>query len=275
MLYKFRTIVLVCLAAMLLTSCSGNSQQNNSVKLTSFSEYQDTLKQLDAQLSESSKPIYGNIERWWDCGSYDIDSYYLKTKNTAPWKLFGYCITSIDSTMQRFRPNNNESFNKYCKDIISSEIERSQSIETSKFITSKVNDAILSGCIMRFVDIANIINKNAELEIAYEPTRRAAEKQQKIEAAKQAIEAAKRAEALKPVDTNSREYITGLTIGNNFSDFSDAGANAEAVCATARDRRIVLSSQGGVGVDPKTASFLNSKDGFQGCIDGFNGVPQD
>lgn len=253
---------------MLLTSCSGNSQQNNSVKLTSFSEYQDTLKQLDAQLSESSKPIYGNIERWWDCKSYDIDSYYLKTKNTAPWKLFGYCITSIDTTMLTQHPNNNESFNKICKRLISSEIGRSQSVETSKFITSKVNDAIVSGCIMRFVDISNIINRNAQLEIEYAPIRRAAEEQQ-------AIEAAKRAEALKPVDTNSREYITGLTIGNNFSDFSDAGANAEVVCATARDRRIVLSSQGGIGVDPKTASFLNSKDGFQGCIDGFNGVPQD
>ena len=64
-------------------------------------------------------------------------------------------------------------------------------------------------------------------------------------------------------------------IGNNFSNFSDAGAIAEKVCKTARDRRIVLSSTGGVGVDPKTASYLNSKDGLQGCIDGFNGVPQD
>ena len=77
------------------------------------------------------------------------------------------------------------------------------------------------------------------------------------------------------VEPNSREYITGLTIGNNFSDYSDAGANAEEVCAAARDRRIVLSSRGGIGVDPKTATFLNSKDGFQGCIDGFNRVPQD
>ena len=78
-----------------------------------------------------------------------------------------------------------------------------------------------------------------------------------------------------PIDTNSREYITGLTIGSNFSDFSDAGAIGEDVCSTARDRRIVLSSRGGVGVDPKTASFLNTDDGMQGCIDGFNGLPQD
>jgi uncharacterized membrane protein YvbJ len=81
--------------------------------------------------------------------------------------------------------------------------------------------------------------------------------------------------ASNPSKQNNREYITGLTIGNNFSDFSDAGAIAEDVCATARDRRIVLSSRGGVGVDPRTASFLRSKEGFQGCIDGFNGVPQD
>ena len=93
--------------------------------------------------------------------------------------------------------------------------------------------------------------------------------------AREEREEAEAAEALRPVDTNSREYITGLTIGNNFSDFSDAGAIAEEVCATARDRRIVLSSRGGVGVDPRTASFLSSKEGFQGCVDGFNGVPQD
>ena len=66
-----------------------------------------------------------------------------------------------------------------------------------------------------------------------------------------------------------------MTIGNNFSDFSDAGAIAEDVCTTARVRRIVLSSRGGIGVDAKTASFLNSKEGFQGCVDGFNGVTQD
>jgi hypothetical protein len=67
--------------------------------------------------------------------------------------------------------------------------------------------------------------------------------------------------ASNPSEQNSREYITGLTIGKNFSDFSDAGAIAEDVCATARDRRIVLSSRGGVGVDPRTASFLSSKEG--------------
>ena len=81
--------------------------------------------------------------------------------------------------------------------------------------------------------------------------------------------------ANSPTEQNSRDYITGLTIGKNFSDFSDAGAVAEDVCSTARDRRIVLSSRGGVGVDPKTASFLNTDDGMQGCIDGFNGVTQD
>jgi hypothetical protein len=81
--------------------------------------------------------------------------------------------------------------------------------------------------------------------------------------------------ASNPSEQNSREYITGLTIGKNFSDFSDAGAIAEDVCSTARNSRIVLSSRGGVGVDPKTASFLKTDDGMQGCIDGFNGVTQD
>ena len=81
--------------------------------------------------------------------------------------------------------------------------------------------------------------------------------------------------AISPTEQNSRDYITGLTIGKNFSDFSDAGAIAEDVCTTARVRRIVLSSRGGIGVDAKTASFLNSKVGFQGCVDGFNGVTQD
>jgi len=80
---------------------------------------------------------------------------------------------------------------------------------------------------------------------------------------------------VNPTQQASREYITGLTIGNNFSDFSDAGAIAEDVCSTARGRRIVLSSRGGVGVDLKTASFLETNDGMQGCIDGFNGVTQD
>lgn len=93
--------------------------------------------------------------------------------------------------------------------------------------------------------------------------------------AREEQEMANQSEGMDTVDTNSRDYITGLTIGNNFSDFSDAGAVAEEVCATARDRRVVVSSRGGVGVDPRTASFLDTTDGFQGCIDGFNGVPQD
>lgn len=93
--------------------------------------------------------------------------------------------------------------------------------------------------------------------------------------AREEQEMANESEGMNSVDTNSRDYITGLTIGNNFSDFSDAGAIAEEVCATARDRRVVVSSRGGVGVDPRTASFLETVEGFQGCIDGFNGVPQD
>jgi hypothetical protein len=38
---------------------------------------------------------------------------------------------------------------------------------------------------------------------------------------------------------------------------------------------VVVSSSGYAGVDPKTASFLQTDDGMQGCIDGFNGIPQE
>jgi hypothetical protein len=41
------------------------------------------------------------------------------------------------------------------------------------------------------------------------------------------------------------------------------------------DERVVVSSSGYAGVDPKTASFLQTDDGMQGCIDGFNGIPQE
>ena len=78
-----------------------------------------------------------------------------------------------------------------------------------------------------------------------------------------------------PIDTNSREYITGLTIGVNFSDASDANAVAEDICGMARDQRVIVNSGGYFTVDPKTASFLLTDDGFQGCIDGFNGIPQE
>ena len=81
--------------------------------------------------------------------------------------------------------------------------------------------------------------------------------------------------ASNPTKPVSREYITGLTIGENFSNFSDAGAVAGDVCSIALKRRIVLSSRGGFSVDPKTASFLKTDDGMQGCIDGFNGIPQE
>lgn len=77
------------------------------------------------------------------------------------------------------------------------------------------------------------------------------------------------------VDTNSREYITGLTIGSNFSDVSYAEVSAEEVCAKARDQRIVVANGVPSYVQQKTVSFLESIDGFQGCIDGFYGIPQD
>ena len=79
----------------------------------------------------------------------------------------------------------------------------------------------------------------------------------------------------EPVDTNSREYITGLTIGTNFSEVSYAGLSAEDVCIKARDQRVVVANGIPSYVQPKTISFLETVDGMQGCIDGFNGIPQD
>ena len=79
----------------------------------------------------------------------------------------------------------------------------------------------------------------------------------------------------EPVDTNSREYITGLTIGSNFSEVSNAGLSAEDVCIKARDQRLVVANGIPSYVQPKTISFLETVDGMQGCIDGFNGIPQD
>ena len=79
----------------------------------------------------------------------------------------------------------------------------------------------------------------------------------------------------EPVDTNSREYITGLTIGSNFSEVSNAGLSAEDVCIKARDQRSVVANGIPSYVQPKTISFLETVDGMQGCIDGFNGIPQD
>jgi hypothetical protein len=296
---KYKSVFLICLASLLLTSCNGAST-NYPVNRLSFSEYQDSLKNFDNQLSTNGYTSWSNgLDRWWDCESYRSASYYLETENEVPWKLFGYCLSSIDLTINQYlwlkvykepehlddatvtflkklSPNSKQSLNQICTVLITAEIENefkqsSQGNKNLKFVSSEVNDAIISGCVLRFTDILNLQIKWAKLGMIDQQARiKAAEEEELLQ-----IEAQKQAEVLNSIDTNSREYITGLTIGNNFSDYSDAGAIAEKVCATARDRRVVLSSRGGIGVDPKTASFLNTNNGFQGCIDGFNGVPQD
>ena len=58
-------------------------------------------------------------------------------------------------------------------------------------------------------------------------------------------------ESYEGIDTASREYTTGRTIGENFSSVSYAGLTADEVCTAARE------------------------DGFRGCLDGFDGVPME
>ena len=278
-----------------------------------FDEYRVLLQDFEKQRTdEDYQSIPYDLQRWYQCDSYTTDApfngKYLATTETIPWKAFGYCWGAIDYVKQAYIYANvytNEStesfsaqekklakivnhrkpksFEKVCDLIVKKQIESQifnaeQGRKLTKFLNANVEKLVHTGCVLRFTDTlplevkiakAGVINDKAQAKADLE-----AEKQYRLEQEEQA-RLEQEEQARLNVDTNSREYITGLTIGNNFSDFSDAGAKAEAVCATARDRRIVLSSRGGIGVDPKTASFLNSQDGFQGCIDGFNGVPQD
>jgi len=285
-------------SALLITSCSGTGSVSQPTNRWTYTEYKNQLNLYEQYLSEVGwEPWDGVITRWWQCFTYGSDSVRLQTEDPLQWKLFGYCLPIIDDTIYdylqlnyygdptnsivgqqkqkalRLNPNDQNGFKDICEEFTKNEIEEilpstSEGKKSLKFITPAITESIISGCVLRFKDTMKIRIKEAKVGIKEEKARLKAIIQEEIQAEREI-------EANKPIDTNSREYITGLTIGNNFSDFSDAGSNAEDVCATARDRRIVLSSRGGVGVDPRTASFLNSKEGFQGCIDGFNGIPQD
>ena len=278
-----------------------------------FDEYRILLQDFEKQRTdEDYQSIPYDLERWYQCDSYTTDApyngKYLATTETIPWKAFGYCWGAIDYVKQAYifsnvytsessdfitardkklakllNHRNSKSFEKVCDLIVKEQIESQifnveQGRKLTKFLNADVEKLVHTGCVLRFTDTlplevkiakAGVINDKAQAKADLE-----ADKQYRLEQEEQA-RLEQEEQARLNVDTNSREYITGLTIGKNFSDFSDAGAKAEVVCATARDRRIVLSSRGGIGVDPKTASFLNSQDGSQGCLDGYNRVPQD
>jgi len=286
---------------------------SNSSLRVPFDEYRILLQDFEKQrTNEDEQSIPSDLQRWYQCDSYTTDApyngKYLATSETIPWKAFGYCWGAIDYVKQAYifssiytkensdfitpqdkklarliNHKNPETFEKVCDLIVKKQIESQilnveQGRKLLKFLNADVEKIVHTGCVLRFIDTLPLEVKIAKAGIANEKARAKAdleaERQYRLEAEEQA-RLEQEEQARLDVDTNSRDYITGLTIGNNFSDFSDAGAKAETVCATARDRRIVLSSRGGIGVDPRTATFLNSKNGFQGCIDGFNGVPQD
>lgn len=310
---RVKLTALSWLFVLVLTSCGTPVYYSNSSLTVPFDEYRKLLQDFDKQWdNENYQGLPGDYEKWYQCDSYTTEApfkgNYLKNYETLPWTAFGYCSDAIEyinqayiyanvftnlnsdfisaEDKQRAKLLNHrypKSFEKVCdlivKDQIESQIFGSQvGRSLTKFLTIDTQKSIHSGCIFRFEDTLSLKVKIAKADLIREKAQAKAdleaERQYKLEQEEQA-RLEQEEQARLNVDTNSREYITGLTIGNNFSDFSDAGARAETVCATARDRRIVLSSRGGIGVDPRTASFLNSQDGFQGCIDGFNGVPQD
>jgi hypothetical protein len=312
---KLKLILGILVSTLFISSCAEYEYrpQGDGIPYDTFRTELQNLKPLARSGIEfDTQARYAYLDYpWWGCWEDEekFRKFQLKNsdeesaKSTLSWEQVGYCLPQIDTIIngylqikiykdteisyddwdpvvlnltKKISPLSKKSIQLGCKSIIPTEQSavlkwyRGEDIDT---------DLVLKGCTYRFEDTfeAKIAQAKMAKKINEQVMRQAeideleAQKQAEIDAAAEA----EAAEALEPVDTNSREYITGLTIGNNFSDFSDAGAFAEDVCATARDRRIVLSSRGGVGVDPRTASFLSSKEGFQGCVDGFNGVPQD
>jgi hypothetical protein len=299
---KLKLLLGVLITSLFISSCAEYEYVPVGYGIT-YEDFRTGLQDLQplekVGYDFRSAADYAHINHpWWECwqdgenfrkfqeNKKDADTF----KSTLSWEQIGYCLPQIDSIINGYlnlkiwkdtdansfdpielslikmiNPSSKMSAKSVCKKIIPTDQSPIQRSFRGEDINSEL---LLQGCINRFSDTLVVKIAYAKNEIAMIAE---AMRQAEIDAAAEA----EAAEALEPVDTNSREYITGLTIGNNFSDFSDAGAIAEDVCATARDRRIVLSSRGGVGVDPRTASFLSSKEGFQGCIDGFNGVPQD
>jgi hypothetical protein len=301
---KLKLLLGVLITSLFISSCAEYEYrpQGDGIPYDTFRAELQNLKPLarsGIDFDTQARYAYLNYA-WWGC--WDDQEKFRKfelkntneesAKSTLSWEQVGYCLPQIDTIVNGYlqlkiykdteisfdswdpivlnitkniNPSSKKSIELGCKKIIATE----QSAVLKWYRGGNIDtDLALKGCTYRFED-------TFEAKIAQAKMAKKINEQVMRQAEIDAAAEAEAAEALEPVDTNSREYITGLTIGNNFSDFSDAGAIAEDVCATARDRRIVLSSRGGVGVDPRTASFLSSKEGFQGCIDGFKGVPQD
>jgi hypothetical protein len=80
-----------------------------------------------------------------------------------------------------------------------------------------------------------------------------------------------------PIDVTTEEYISGRQIGEEFYDAVDPDANppytATEICDRALNTGYIFSFGRTVAVFPQARDTLATTDGFQGCLDGFNGVP--
>lgn len=210
MISKFRSAVLVCIASLLLASCSGTSTNYTTNRL-SFNGYQELLTNFDKQMDRNGFVDWNNdLGRWWDCESYGSDSYYLETENEEPWKLFGYCLSSIDVAINQYlwlkvykkpehlddasitllknlNPNSKQSINKFCLSLVTEEIDNnfkgySQGNKNLKYVSGQVNAAIISGCILRFTEMLNLQIKWAKLGIMDQQARvKVAEEEESLE----------------------------------------------------------------------------------------------
>lgn len=82
-----------------------------------------------------------------------------------------------------------------------------------------------------------------------------------------------------PIDVTTEEYISGRQIGETFYQAVDPYAippyTASETCARALNTGYIFSFGKTVAVFPQARSTLNTDNGFQGCLDGFNGIPME
>lgn len=82
-----------------------------------------------------------------------------------------------------------------------------------------------------------------------------------------------------PIDVSTEEYIYGRQIGEEFYQAVDPYANppysGSEICDRALNTGYIFSFGKTVAVFPKARNTLATTDGFQGCLDGFDGIPME
>ena len=82
-----------------------------------------------------------------------------------------------------------------------------------------------------------------------------------------------------PVDVTTEEYISGRQIGEEFYQSVDPFANppytGQEICDRALNTGYIFSFGKTVAVFPQARATLETTDGFQGCLDGFDGIPME